>query len=225
MNSVKAKKGYILIAGLAVVLFVIAGTGWSYYRLSDIKLCTVCHEISVQNEDYQPVIPEGEFPKGSLVSNPGKSRPGLFKVNIGCADCHMYPYEEYKKSAHYKNEKGMKPGCVGCHEPHSAWQITRWKFLYVNKGGYGESPFHAISNSIRDLPEWEGLRKEWAKRVREEMFKEKDFRCNKCHNPSGDWFPKKKAHKKAIEKNKTCIECHYNLVHAEVPWPEMEEKK
>lgn len=225
MKSLKDKKGLIIISGIAVVILLIAFTGWTKWRFTDITLCLTCHELFVTNEDYQPVR-ENKYIKPKV---------GLFKVGVGCAECHMYPYEEYKKSAHFDNEKGIKPGCVGCHEPHNFVQILRWKFLYANTGGYGDTPFHILSNSLRDLPEWEGIRKELAEVVREGMVKENSFRCKECHNPEitdsklrQDKLLKVKQHNKEIEKGATdwnglnCIDCHYNLVHASVPWQERE---
>ena len=42
-----------------------------------------------------------------------------------------------------------------------------WKFFYINRGTIGESPFHAISSGLRDVPEWEDLRIPLATRVTE----------------------------------------------------------
>lgn len=216
------KKGYIIAAGVVVVILVAViflGRGYARYRVNDIGLCKICHELFVPYEDYKGKAP-----------TPAKS---VFSVGVGCAECHMQPFEEFKKTPHYQSGADKRPGCNGCHEPHTLLQIVRWKFLYINTGSFGDSPFHALSDSIRDKPEWEELRIKLAKRVREGMLNEGSIRCWNCHQegfkaPDGDLL-KKKIHKRAIEKAKgerlNCVKCHYNLVHAEVAWPEMEKKE
>lgn len=211
MNFLKNKIAMILVLGVVVV--IVTGLGWSSHRFNRISLCTSCHEIFVKYDEYKPI---GEPSKSKEDFNPIKEpEPGLFKVTVGCAECHAYPYEEYKKSPHFDNEKGVKPGCVGCHSTHTVYQFLNWKFFYMNKGGYGESPFHEISSGLRDIPEWEKLRVELAKRVRIEMLAENSAKCKNCHKPDGNWFKKLEPHK---ETQKTCVECHHNIVHKSVPW-------
>mgnify|MGYP001571447582 CR=1 FL=1 len=207
------RKGIILaiIIGGIISLVIFGGLHYTNVRTNDIAICTVCHELFVPYDAY----------KGADYNRTN------YGVGVGCAECHMYPYEEFKKSPHYANATGIRPSCTACHEPHTFTQIVRYKFLYINKGGYGESPFHAISDSIRDKPEWEELRPRLAKKVREDMLKTNSQQCWDCHGVRYDARLKNlKQHKKAVEKKKVerlnCIECHYNLVHAEVPWPEME---
>jgi len=215
-------KKQVIIGSLVVLalILVIATIGWTRYRFSKISLCTTCHEIFVPFDEY---MPHGELSSSDEDFKPSKPfSPGLFKVSVGCGECHMYPYEEYRESAHYENDLDVKPGCVGCHEPHSVFKIVRWKFLFLNNGAYGKSPFDALSNSLRDVPEWEELRIKLAKRVREQMLKEGSAKCRVCHKTNGNWFSEIKRHRSMKEKGQTCIECHYNLVHEDVEWPEME---
>lgn len=207
------KKGIFISIFLGVVIFFLAFAGIHYAntRTQDIGICMVCHELFVPYDAY----------KGSDYNKTN------YGVGVGCAECHMYPYEEFKKSPHYANAAGIRPSCTACHEPHTFAQIVRYKFLYINKGGYGESPFHQISDSIRDKPEWEEIRTRLAKKVREDLLKTNSQKCWDCHGTRFDARLKNlKPHKKAMEKKKVdrlnCIECHYNLVHAEVSWPEME---
>ena len=207
------KKGLILSIIIGIVLFFVihAGIRYAQYRTNDISLCLVCHELFVPYDEY----------KGADYNRDWSG------VGIGCAECHMYPYEEFKKSPHYANAAGLRPSCTACHEPHSFTRIVRYKFIYINKGGYGESPFHKLSNSLRDKPEWDEIRAKLAKKVRDDFLKTNSQKCWDCHGARFDVRLKNlKAHKRAIEKKKierlNCIECHYNLVHAEVPWPEME---
>jgi len=209
------KKGLIVsvLIGIAIFSLIIAGISYIRMRGNDnLGLCLVCHELFVPYEAY----------KGADYN---RTRRG---VGIGCAECHMHPYEEFKKSPHYTNASGVRPSCTACHEPHTFTQIVRWKFLYINRGGYGDSPFHRVLDSIRDKVMWEELRPQMAKKVRDQLLKTNSQRCWNCHGTRYEArLANIKQHKKAIEKRKVdrlnCIECHYNLVHAEVKWPEMEE--
>lgn len=222
MKLLKSKVGILAIVGVALIIFLIAGTSWSDQRFKKISACLICHELFEDVEEYNPM--------GELSDNIEDYRPAKeldfssFDVTVGCGECHMYPYEEYRESAHYENDLEVRPGCVGCHEPHSIRQLANWKFLFINNGAYGKTPFDAMSNSLRDVPEWEGLREEWAARVREKMVQDQSVRCQNCHKPESTWWQDIGQHKTMVEKGKTCIHCHYNLVHADVDWPEMEEE-
>ncbi len=214
MKFPKTKSGLIL-TGIAVfgLGLVIAAVGWSSTRFNRVDVCITCHEIFVDYDEYKQTAPLSE----SLEDfRPTKEYdPGFFNVTVGCAECHAYPYEEYKESPHYDNERGVKAGCVGCHNPHSVREVLAWKFFYINSGGTGDSPFHAISSSLRDIPEWEKLRVKLATKVRKQMMEENSEKCKVCHKTEGKWFAKKKQHQTT---KKTCVQCHYNLVHKEVKW-------
>ncbi len=200
------------MASVVAALLVITVLGWNSTRFHRISICLSCHEIF---EDNQEIEPTGELSQSVEDFNPKEAiEPALFHVSVGCAECHAYPYEEYRESAHYDNENEIRPGCIGCHDQHSAKEFVQWKFLYVNRGGMGESPFHAITNTLRDIPSWEELRKVQAKTVRERMIADQSAKCKNCHKKEGEWFKKFEIHK----KEKTCIQCHYNLVHRDVKW-------
>ena len=211
------------VAVLIVLLVVISIGTWSATRFHRISICTSCHEIFVDVDEYNP---EDQLSESVEDFKPTTAfEPGLFDVTVGCAECHAYPFEEYRESPHYDNDSGVRPGCLRCHEPHSVRQVLTWKFFYVNEGSLGESPFHAISNSIRDAPAWDELRVELAGRVRKMMVEEDSVKCKVCHKPEAQWFKKIKRHQSAPEKgDKTCVQCHYNLVHAEVPWDKPKEE-
>ncbi len=207
------------MAAIAFGLVLILVAGWSSTRFHRISVCLSCHEIF---EDFNASEPMGEASQSVDDFKPKKVvEPKLFHVSVGCAECHAYPYEEYRESAHFENEREVRPGCIGCHDSHSVKEILMWKFFYVNKGGIGESPFHAISNSLRDIPSWEKLRKELATKVRRQMLEEDSAKCKNCHKTKGKWFNKFEVH----STEKTCIQCHYNLVHKDVPWHKDTEAK
>ena len=228
MKFLRIKVVYLATAAAVLALLFTVATvlGWSNTRFTRISVCTSCHEIFVDHDEYKPVTQESELSGSVEDFKPTEVfDPGLFNVTVGCAECHAYPFEEYRESPHYDNDTGVRPGCLGCHDPHSVRQILAWKFFYVNDGGMGESPFHAIANSIRDVSEWEGLRKTLALRVREQMIEEDSAKCKVCHKVDSEWFNGIKRHQVMLkEGDKTCIHCHYNLVHEDVPWDKTVEK-
>ncbi|MBE9562531.1 MAG: NapC/NirT family cytochrome c [Proteobacteria bacterium] len=214
MKFPKTKLGFI-VTGVAVfgLVLVIAVASWSSTRFNRVEVCVTCHEIFVDYDEYKQTAPLSESVEDFRPTK--EYDPGYFNVTVGCAECHAYPYEEYKESPHYDNERGVRAGCVGCHEPHSVRQVLAWKFFYVNSGSTGDSPFHAVSNSLRDIPEWEKLRVKLATKARKQMMEEDSAKCKVCHKTEGLWFAKKKQHQTT---EKTCIQCHYNLVHKSVKW-------
>lgn len=134
-----------------------------------------------------------------------------------CITCHpmKYVYEEYKQSPHYKSRTGVTASCPDCHVTgfwEGQFAATRhiWAYFF---------------NPVTDEKNWEERRPRLAKGVREWMLKNDSAPCRKCHK-ADHMEPINKgmerAHKKMEGGKKTCIDCHYNLVHAEVPWPEKE---
>jgi len=205
--------GVVLVVALSMFLMT-----WSHSRFTRPSVCITCHEVFVEHDEYRQIAPLSE----SLEDfRPTKEVDlGSFNVTVGCAECHAYPFEEYRESAHYDNERGIKAGCLGCHEPHSVRQFLVWKFFYINKGTIGESPFHTISSGLRDIPEWEDTRPVLAHEVRAQMLAEDSAKCKVCHKPESEWWKSIKRHQGT---EKTCIQCHYNLVHEEVKWKDPEE--
>jgi len=220
LKFLKTKKGVIISVSVALlVIFFITVLSWTSSRFTRITICQTCHEIFVDMAEYEPV---GKASESIEDFNPTKLfEAEAFDVTVGCAECHAYPYEEYRGSAHYDNDLDVRPGCVGCHEPHSVREILAWKFFYLNQGSLGESPFHAISNSLRDIPEWEKLRVKLAGKARQQMLDDNSAKCKVCHKTDSEWFNDIKRHQIMLkEGKKTCIECHYNLVHDDVDWHE-----
>ncbi len=202
----------IVASGL---LLAIATLSWTHSRFTRNNVCTTCHEIFVDYEEYKQTSVLSESIEDYKPTR--EIDTGHFNMTVGCAECHAYPYEEYRESPHYDNERGVKTGCMGCHNPHSVWQFLVWKFFYINEGAFGESPFHVISSSLRDMPAMDDLRPALAKVVRNQMLEEDSAKCKVCHKTGSEWYKKIKSHQKT---EKTCIRCHYNLVHEEVKWSE-----
>lgn len=147
---------------------------------------------------------------------------GPFEPNRVCTSCHsMRPFaEEYKKSIHNFGRSGVKAGCIDCHLDGGL----------VSFGGVRLLIRDSVREFLAPIKTKEGLeerRPGLAKKVRDKLVETKSKRCFKCHVEDAIVPTKdrgKNAHTTAKEKGKTCIECHYNLVHAEVAW-EKEKKK
>lgn len=217
-NFLQSTTGRVITIGLvSVVLLSIFILTWSHSRFTRANVCITCHEVFVEHEEYKQTAPLSESIEDFRPSK--EIDYGHFNMTVGCAECHAYPFEEYRESAHYDNDQGIKAGCLGCHDPHSVKDFLVWKFFYINKGTFGESPFHVISSGLRDIPEWEGLRPVLAHRVRGKMLEDNSAKCKVCHKPESEWFNKIKRHQTT---EKTCIQCHYNLVHEEVKWKDPE---
>ena len=225
MSFLKSRTALIAVAGAVILIFLAAGVSCSSSRFTKPSACTVCHQVFVEPAEYMPM---GEISESLEDLNPSVLfSPKAFDMSVGCGECHAYPFEEYKDSPHYDNDMGVRPGCVGCHEPHGLWEFLHFKFLYLNDGRIGKSPFDSVSSSLVDISEWEKLRIKQAATVRKKMIAERSRKCMVCHKIDAEIWNEIKRHKAAREQidkgEKSCIHCHYNLVHADVDWPEMEE--
>jgi len=212
-------------AAVTLLILVVAGVSCSSNRFNKPSVCVVCHQVFVEPAEYMPM---GDVSESAEDLRPSfLFEPEPFDMSVGCGECHAYSFEEYKDSPHYDNDMGVRPGCVGCHEPHGLWEFLHFKFLYLNDGRVGKSPFDSVSSSLIDIPEWEKLRIKQAASVREKMVDDRSEKCMVCHKINSELWRKIKRHKSAIEQiekgEKSCIHCHYNLVHADVEWPEMEQ--
>jgi len=224
LNFLKSRAGLITIASVVILVFLVAGISCSSSRFTKPSACTVCHQVFLNPDEYMPM---GEVSKSIEDLKPSVLfKPKPFDMSVGCGECHAYPFEEYKDSPHYDNDLDVRPGCVGCHEPHGLGEFLHFKFLYLNDGQIGKSPFDAVSSSLLDIPEWEELRIVQAASVREKMVANRSKKCMVCHKIDSEAWSEIKRHKAARAQidngEKSCIHCHYNLVHADVDWPEME---
>ena len=207
----------ITIAALAVIVVV----GVNHYGfIKDPAICQTCHATFYKYSDYAP-HPHQE---------------PLTGVSVGCAECHPYPYNEYKKSVHHTALNGIRPGCVSCHgAPHTLWDFNKYMFLlgptlWTKPGSAGFSPggaFWDLSSPMANKAKWETIRPRLAKKVREQYLANDSAPCRSCHNidnliavenPEKPWV--KDIHTQVKQDKKTCIECHFNLVHAPVAWEE-----
>jgi nitrate/TMAO reductase-like tetraheme cytochrome c subunit len=81
--------------------------------------------------------------------------------------------------------------------------------------------YSEIVNPALTKEDYENRRPRLVQKVREAYLANDSAECRNCH--AFESFTRTiKAHNRAKNTGITCIKCHYNLVHGEVPWPEME---
>jgi nitrate/TMAO reductase-like tetraheme cytochrome c subunit len=142
-----------------------------------------------------------------------------------CAYCHLpWEYAPTVRFAATKPHKATPEGgqttCVDCHLPKGFWNASFAYFHFVS--------LTDLFGHIRPVDEeHEGdyvtPRAKTAYRVRDRLTETDSGTCRTCHVES-EIKPKRErginAHKLALEQKKTCIECHYNLVHRGVDLPQ-----
>ncbi len=207
----KGKKGFFaILAGVGVIaLAAFVYLGYAA-RITSPYLCEFCHHTYYDYREYA-------FNQKAVAS------PMPRGVLYGCAECHRSSFREYKNSDHSKTEKDSRPGCPNCHEPHDVINAVRYMFTTSHLpflGAKGVTENAAIGSRA-----WESkVKPEWDSRVRDGFLKTNSKKCTDCHKENEiDWDLE--AHQIAKKEKMTCIECHFNLVHAGSPWPEKEAKK
>lgn len=195
----------VVLAGLVVIfggaLFLSHGT------VEAQNFCNTCHTAYYDSKE------------NAFNDKVGMKKPS--GVLTGCAECHPQPYAEFKKSAHFETKNlDRRPGCPNCHnDVHSVFNWYR--FMY-----WQPVAWQKVQLSIHDDVLWENeVRPKLAGKARMEFVQSDSRACRDCHNPNAKTFRADiKAHKQASKSGETCIKCHFNLVHAEVPWPDKDKK-
>lgn len=201
----KKRIGLLLAGGGAVLLIVIIYVG-HFARITTPRFCEICHMLLYDKTEYG-------LNYGVLEMKQISAPRGLL---VGCAECHRNPYREYKNSDHSKTDMDMRPGCPNCHTPHGLFTAARYMFT--------TSPYLGVTDGMMmDSARWESEeRPKLAMKVREGFLKNSSRPCRQCHD---DMDAGLEPHQIAEKEKMDCIECHFNLVHKETPWPEKEEKK
>ena len=197
--------GILLVVGMVFILG--AGLFVSHGTIEAHGFCNTCHTAYYDAKEY------------AFNDKVGMKKPS--GVLTGCAECHPQPYAEFKKSVHFETGKQeRRPGCTNCHtEPHS---VFRWyDYMYWQPDAWKK-----VQLSIQDERVWEQqVRPDLAAKARAKFVNSDSSACRGCHSVEAKtWRPDIKAHKKAVDTKETCIKCHFNLVHAEVPWPDKDKK-
>lgn len=137
-----------------------------------------------------------------------------------CTSCHSMKYAEevYQQSAHYNSDSGVRADCGDCHVSEGVFAAT-WdhamgmKDLIKQMVGKIVGPDYddPVLNALH-LPQSAFEAREW--------FRKKDSAtCKRCHVIDAVMGKRPDTAQIHAEdaKGKTCIDCHYNLVHRKVP--------
>lgn len=134
---------------------------------------------------------------------------------ISCHEMQANVYQEFKKSAHYVNESGVRATCSDCHVPHD-WGDTLKRKVLAAKDVY-----HHLLGSIDTPEKFESRRLEMAQRVWDSMKASDSRECRNCHRFDAMNFEKQrlraqKQHQNALNDGRTCIDCHKGIAHKAV---------
>lgn len=139
-----------------------------------------------------------------------------------CTSCHemTIPFEELKKTAHYKNRSGAAAQCADCHVASSKTP-TDYMFKSFQKLMAARDIIGHLKGTIDTPEKYEAYRLEMAKRVWERMKERDSKECRNCHSFDRMDTEKQKdrsvvKHEGAIEDGKTCIDCHKGIAHKPV---------
>ncbi len=136
--------------------------------------------------------------------------------NAFCTTCHSMSYAEetYRQTVHYDSASGVRASCGDCHVSKGVFAAT-WDHAIGSKDLFkqlfGPDYDDPVVNALH-LPEAAFAARRW--------FKSRDSAtCKRCHVQ--DAIQGKRADTAAIHREETegksCIDCHYNLVHRKVP--------
>jgi nitrate/TMAO reductase-like tetraheme cytochrome c subunit len=146
-----------------------------------------------------------------------------------CSYCHVD--REYRSEARLSYSKAHpllvaadeKPdevseqaACVQCHLPTG---FVNSFFAYTHFASLTDLFGHFRDRTGERAGAWIPARQVAAFRVRDRLFEYDSETCRSCHNEQ-EIEPKRErginAHKKALDEQMTCIECHYNEKHQSV---------
>lgn len=133
-----------------------------------------------------------------------------------CTTCHsmVLVAEPYRESAHYLPSSGVRASCGDCHVSEGVFAAT-WDHFIGGKDVinqiFGPDYDDPVINALH-LPEAAFAARQW--------FKDRDSAtCKRCHVKEAIFGSRPDTNLIHTEdaKDKTCIDCHYNLVHQRVP--------
>ncbi|UHD15398.1 NapC/NirT family cytochrome c [Thiocapsa bogorovii] len=136
--------------------------------------------------------------------------------NAFCTTCHSMSYadESYRQTVHYNSASGVRASCGDCHVSEGVFAAT-WDHAIGSKDLFkqifGPDYDDPVINALH-LPEAAFAARKW--------FQKRDSAtCKRCHTLEA--IQGKRADTAAIHREETdgksCIDCHYNLVHRQVP--------
>jgi len=139
-----------------------------------------------------------------------------------CISCHemTIPFEELKKTVHYKNRSGTTVQCADCHVASSKTP-TDYMFKSFQKIMAARDVIGHIKGTVDTPEKFEAYRLTMAQRVWDRMIERDSKECRNCHkfetmDPDKQKDRSVVKHEGAIEDGKTCIECHKGIAHKPV---------
>ena len=138
-----------------------------------------------------------------------------------CLSCHSmtYNYEELKESGHY-GSLGVNPECRDCHLPPSFIKRIESHIVDGTRAIIGE-----LTKDLSTKEKFDKYRPEFAHNARMNLKKWNSATCRRCHKkPMPPTEEAAAEHKKMETEGKTCIDCHQNLVHEEVPEEDLDKE-
>lgn len=129
--------------------------------------------------------------------------------------CHSMQWvsQEYKKSIHFANSKGIQATCHDCHIPRAYPQLL-WYKAKVGIRDVIQETRGVISTEEKFNKE----RPRLAKAVWAEYKETNSANCRQCHAFTPEIIAKQKEfvqpmHKMALTGESTCIDCHKGVAH------------
>ncbi len=136
--------------------------------------------------------------------------------NQFCTTCHSMTFAEetYQRSVHYSSASGVRASCGDCHVSEGVFAAT-WDHAVGTKDLFAQlfgPTYDDPVVNVLHLPEAAFSARRW--------FRERDSAtCKRCHELTA--IQGKRANTATIHQEetqgKTCVDCHYNLVHRTVP--------
>ena len=131
--------------------------------------------------------------------------------------CHsmQWVYKEYRESSHFANASGVQATCHHCHIPHDYPELLWYKARAGMRDVVGE-----LRGVIDTEEKFKQARTAMAERVWAEYKTNDSANCRTCHDftPQVLAAQSEKAqarHKNRRNDNKTCIDCHTGVAHAD----------
>jgi cytochrome c-type protein NapC len=121
-------------------------------------------------------------------------------------------YKELKETVHFTNRTGVRAVCADCHVP------KEWIYKVQRKVAATGELFHKAVGTIDTPEKFEANRLRLAQRVWTTMKATDSRECRNCHSGQAVDLSKQnrlaqRQHKAALEKGRTCIDCHQGLAH------------
>lgn len=137
-----------------------------------------------------------------------------------CTTCHSMELvaAPYRESTHYNSASGVRASCGDCHVSEGVFMAT-WDHFVGGKDVINQL-MGAMFGPDHDDPVINALRLPHAAFAARQWFLDRDSAtCRRCHEQEA--ILGTRLHTEAVHKedarDKSCVECHINLVHRKVP--------